>query len=90
MKKNIITVGPRNDVALNQKVVNIKDRHRIGEEYKMPLEITARIRYRQVPQPATLQNEHEIVFQETQWSIPPGQVAVAYLGEECIGSGIIM
>ena len=89
VKKNIVTVWPRNDAALNQKHVHIENRHRIGKTYKLPLEITAKIRYRQIPQPATLLNEHEILFQETQRSIPPGQVAVAYIDDECIGSGII-
>lgn len=69
--------------------MHIENRHRIGKAYKLPLEITAKIRYRQVPQPATLLSENEILFQETQRSIPPGQVAVAYIGDECIGSGII-
>lgn len=55
----------------------------------MPLQVTVKIRYRQIPQPATLTSEDEIVFDETQRSIPPGQVAVAYIGDECIGSGII-
>jgi len=86
----MVTVGPRNDEALNQRNVRLEEWHRIGKQYKLPLKITAKIRYRQVPQVATLKNENEIVFQETQRSIPPGQVAVAYIGEECIGSGIII
>ena len=69
--------------------MHIQDRHRIGKEYHMPIKITAKIRYRQIPQPATLTSTDEITFNETQRSIPPGQVAVAYIGEECIGSGII-
>ncbi|MEI8091557.1 MAG: aminomethyltransferase beta-barrel domain-containing protein [bacterium] len=86
VKTNTITVGPRNDSAINQKIVHLKDRHRIGKAYETPIKITAKIRYRQVAQPATLTHENEIIFQEEQRSIPPGQVAVAYIGEECIGS----
>jgi tRNA-specific 2-thiouridylase len=56
----------------------------------MPIKITAKIRYRQIPQPATLTSENEIIFDETQRSIPPGQVVVAYIGDVCIGSGIIV
>ena len=89
VKKNIVTVGPRNDEALNQKIVHIQDRHRIGKKYHMPIKITAKIRYRQVPQPATLTSENEMIFDETQRSIPPGQVVVAYLDDVCIGSGTI-
>jgi tRNA U34 2-thiouridine synthase MnmA/TrmU len=31
----------------------------------------------------------EVVFEEEQWAIAPGQVVVAYIGDECIGSWII-
>lgn len=89
VKKNTVTVWPRDDKTLNQKIVHIENWHRIGKKYKLPIEITAKIRYRQVAQPAILTNENEIIFQEAQRSIPPGQVAVAYIGDECIGSGII-
>jgi tRNA U34 2-thiouridine synthase MnmA/TrmU len=30
-----------------------------------------------------------IVFDDEQWAVAPGQVVVAYIGDECIGSGII-
>jgi len=85
----MVTVGPRNDEALNQKIVHIEDWHWIGKEYETPLEITAKIRYRQSPQKAKLLctlNSALITFNETQRSIPPGQVAVAYIDDECIGS----
>jgi len=114
VKKNIVHVGPRNEDALNKKEVKITDRHRIGEEYKTPLKITAKIRYRQIAQPATLvqspsslksiksKNKEDLIdlrdltdlmtitFDDPQRSIPPGQVAVAYIDDECIGSGIII
>ncbi len=93
VKKNIITVWPRNDEALNQKIVHIENRHRIGELYKTPLEITAKIRYRQTPQKAKLLVTSDtalVTFEEAQRSIPPWQVAVAYIGDECIGSWIII
>jgi tRNA-specific 2-thiouridylase len=71
---------------LNQRNVHIRDWHRIGKQYSTPIEITAKIRYRQTAQAAILQNKKEIIFKEKQRSIPPGQVAVAYIGDECIGS----
>jgi tRNA-specific 2-thiouridylase len=89
VKKNVVHVGPRNEEALNKKEVKITDRHRIGEAYKTPLEITAKIRYRQIPQKAQLLvTRHSslvtVIFDDPQRSITPGQVAVAYLSEECI------
>ena len=50
------------------------------------------IRYRQAPQPATLQNiDHElyILFDAPQKAIAAGQFAVWYRGEELVGAGVI-
>jgi len=55
VKKNIVTVGPRGSEFLNKKNIDLTDRHRIGKEYALPLDIGAKIRYRQIePAPATL------------------------------------
>ena len=92
VKQNILIVGPRNDPALNTREVHIADWHRIRERYAKTIEVTAKIRYRQDPQPAELtvrETGAQLVFKEKQRSIPPGQVAVAYKGEECLGNGII-
>lgn len=59
-----------------------------GEEMK----VSARIRYRQPLQNATLhqtENGLYIVFQEPQASITEGQFVAWYLNEELIGSGVI-
>jgi len=111
VKKNIVTVWPRWSEFLNQKEIHLTDRHRIGQEYALPLEVGAKIRYRQIePQPAVLVKSPKsikskvkwstlqpwwlddlmtIVFDDEQWAVAPGQVVVAYIGDECIGSGII-
>lgn len=93
VKKNIVYVGPRNEEKLNQKEIPLKDRHRIGKEYKLPLRVTAKIRYRSEPAKAKLLTRDSwrvtIIFSENQRAIAPGQVVVAYLDEECLGNGII-
>ena len=100
VKINIVTVGPRGSEFLSQKEINLSDRHRIGKKYDLPLEVGAKIRYRQIePAPAKLvvswkykaENTKKItiLFEEKQWAIAPGQVVVGYLADECIGSGII-
>lgn len=92
VKSNEITVGPRSDEALNVKEVQLEDRHWIGEPSTKNITIIAKIRYRQEPQPAELivqGTSAKIIFDEKQRSVTPGQVAVAYLWEECIGSWII-
>jgi tRNA U34 2-thiouridine synthase MnmA/TrmU len=75
VRKNIVHVGPRDEEALNKKELKLTDRHRIGEAYKTPLKVTAKIRYRQIPQPATLiihsEAQETITFDEKQRSITP-------------------
>lgn len=54
---------------------------------------TARIRYRQPLQNVTLYKKEDglyVLFDELQKGITPGQFAAFYLGEELIGSGVIM
>ena len=92
VKRNEIIVGPRSDEALNIKEVQLEDWHWIGEPSTKSITIIAKIRYRQEPQPAELivqGTSAKIIFNEKQRSVTPGQVAVAYLWEECLGSWII-
>jgi len=39
---------------LNKKTIKVVNWHRIADEYKLPVEVQAKIRYRQDPKPATL------------------------------------
>lgn len=90
VKKNVVYVWARNDEELNKKIINLKDRHRIGKKYTLPLKVTAKIRYRHEPETAILSNGgKKITFKDAQWAVAPGQVVVVYVGEECVGSGII-
>ena len=54
---------------------------------------TAKTRYRQPDAPCTLlradNNRCELDFDEPQWAVTPGQSAVLYEGEVCLGGGII-
>jgi len=97
VKKNIVYVWARWSELLNQKIIYAKNRHWIADEYKLPLEIQAKIRYRQEPKTAILmknenlksKNNIELEFKEKQWAIAPWQIVVAYNGDECLGNGII-
>ncbi|MCM1367678.1 MAG: tRNA 2-thiouridine(34) synthase MnmA [Roseburia sp.] len=63
--------------------------------FDMPktLECTAKTRYRQPDQKARLQlsdnGEFELSFDEPQRAVTPGQYAVVYVGERCLGGGVI-
>lgn len=53
---------------------------------------TARIRYRQPLEPCILHQRDNglyIIFDKPQRGVTPGQFAAWYIGEECIGSGVI-
>ncbi|MGS2743011.1 tRNA 2-thiouridine(34) synthase MnmA [Halomonas sp. LS-001] len=54
---------------------------------------TAKTRYRQNDQPCTLQSladgSVEVLFDEPQWAVTPGQSLVIYNGDICLGGGVI-
>jgi len=58
-----------------------------------PGALAAKTRYRQTDAPCTLSEvTHDgfaLAFQQAQWAVTPGQSAVLYDGEVCLGGGII-
>lgn len=58
----------------------------------MPGPYAAKTRYRQVDANCTLLNQadgFDLQFQDAQWAVTPGQSAVVYQGDVCLGGGII-
>ncbi|MFO7277840.1 MAG: tRNA 2-thiouridine(34) synthase MnmA [Pseudomonadota bacterium] len=57
------------------------------------LRCTVKVRYRQADQPAELEPRADgtarITFDEPQRAVTPGQYAVVYVGERCVGGGVI-
>ncbi|AVP56376.1 tRNA 2-thiouridine(34) synthase MnmA [Pulveribacter suum] len=53
----------------------------------------AKTRYRQADAPCTVEQAHEggfaLCFGQAQWAVTPGQSAVLYDGEVCLGGGVI-
>ncbi len=90
---NTVIVGEKENAALFKKKITTTGRHWIGKSSKLPMKVTAKIRYRQEPQPAIIKqnknNEIIIDFTKKQRAIAPGQTIVVYQGDECLGSGII-
>ncbi len=64
-----------------------------GSAPRVPLACSARIRYRQPLQACKVvscaENHCQIAFDRPQRAITPGQSAVLYLGDECLGGGVI-
>ena len=58
-----------------------------------PGELAAKTRYRQADAPCTLsavtQDTFSLHFPQAQWAVTPGQSAVLYDGEVCLGGGVI-
>jgi tRNA-specific 2-thiouridylase len=58
-----------------------------------PGALAAKTRYRQADAPCTLANVSDaafsLSFSEPQWAVTPGQSAVLYDGEVCLGGGVI-
>jgi tRNA-uridine 2-sulfurtransferase len=58
-----------------------------------PGELAAKTRYRQADAPCTLsavgQGTFSLHFPQAQWAVTPGQSAVLYDGEVCLGGGVI-
>jgi len=55
--------------------------------------LAAKTRYRQADAPcairADLSEDFSLTFTHPQWAVTPGQSAVVYDGEVCLGGGII-
>ncbi|MCY4425453.1 MAG: tRNA 2-thiouridine(34) synthase MnmA [Halieaceae bacterium] len=63
-----------------------------GSEPELPLLCAAKIRYRQPDQACTLHRDgqaYRVDFETPQRAITPGQSVVLYLGEVCLGGGVI-
>jgi tRNA-specific 2-thiouridylase len=60
-----------------------------GKEPKYPFDAEIQTRYRQKPTQATILNSNQISLSEPIRAISPGQRAVIYQGEVCLGGGVI-
>ncbi len=94
LEKNILYVvqGEKNP-ALYSDYLIAEDFHWIAEkEPQFPLKCTAKFRYRQSDIPVTVTKDGEyikIVYDYPVKAVTPGQVAVLYDDEICLGGGII-
>ena len=91
----LIVVRGRDHPALLSRKVWVRAMHWIaGEAPPLPLRCGAKLRYRQADQACTARpGEHgdalALCFDRPQWAAAPGQYAVLYDGDECLGGGVI-
>ena len=93
MARNTVTVGP--EAALYTRELWANDLNWIPfAAPDGPLRVTARTRYRQAEQPATLCPEGpdrvRVVFDTPQRAVTAGQAVVFYDGEDVVGGGTIL
>jgi len=92
MADNTVTLGP--DEALYKTTLTGANWNWIPfSTLDAPLRITAKVRYRHTPQPATVYPEADgcarVVFDEPQRAITPGQAVVLYQDDLVVGSATI-
>lgn len=90
--KNIlyVQIGNDEDYLISDECI-LKDINIIS--YHHPTFVTAKFRYRSKEIPASIEylenNEIRVIYKDGAKSITPGQTCALYIGEECIGGGII-
>lgn len=96
LKKNILYVaqGEEHEALYTLQLIAEDMLWISGEEPKLPIKCTAKFRYRQEDIPVTVQagkrsGELVIVYDHPVKAVTPGQVAVLYDGEVCLGGAII-
>jgi len=92
MSANTVTVGP--EEALYTQTLLAKDWNWLPfPSLTEPLKVTAKARYRHIPQSATVFPDEtgnaQVVFDAPQRAITPGQTVVLYQGDMVVGSGTI-
>jgi tRNA-specific 2-thiouridylase len=92
--RNALVVVQGHDHPLLSSVSLVTEQmHWLVPAPNAPLRCTVKVRYRQPDQAATLEplanGAARVVFQKAQRAVTPGQYAVVYDGERCLGGGII-
>lgn len=90
----LIVAQGHNHPALFHKELTINDLHWISGTPPEKTNLSAKIRYRQHDKKCILiglsENEAIIEFDEPQFAVTPGQAAVLYDGDNCLGGGTII
>lgn len=92
LKNNILIVAQGDHPLLYQDTLYVNDIHWINAAPTLPLQLKAKIRYRQTDQVCILEklnNTYRVQFATPQRAVTPGQSIVFYDDEICLGGGMI-
>ena len=93
MEQNTVTVGPNEALYATSLLANDWNWFPFPE-LTAPLHVSAKARYNQPPQPATVYPEADgtarVVFDAPQRALTPGQAVVLYDGDMVVGGGTII
>ena len=92
MQANTVTIGPESALFSTTLVADQWNWFPF-ETLTQPMRVMAKARYRHIPQPATVYPAEDgsanVVFDEPQRAITPGQTVALYEGDMVVGGGII-
>ena len=89
----LIVVQGHDHPLLQSAALSTGRMHWLGEERSEPFRCSVKVRYRQADQPALLEplsdGSARIAFETPQRAVTPGQYAVLYEGDRCLGGAVI-
>ncbi len=93
LRNTLIVVQGHDHPLLSSTELTTGPMHWLSEPRAHVFPCTVKVRYRQADQPATLEPHREgsarIAFERPQRAVTPGQYAVVYDGERCLGGAVI-
>mgnify|MGYP002525089096 FL=1 len=93
IESNELVVVQGDHPLLYHKTLTTSNIHWIGNPPTLPLECSAKIRYRQLSQACAIEasenNQLKVIFNQPQRAITPGQSVVFYDDDICLGGAII-